>query len=79
MLMVTFVNPLCLPYIFENFRPEQKYFGLYVVTLLIFYGFLIFWTFFYVDFPCGGAGTGQITQFCTQKQLNAFCNTFFVY
>jgi len=41
--------------IFENFRPEKKYFGLYVVTLLIFYGILIFWTQNYVDFSRGGA------------------------
>ena len=50
-----FANLLRLTEIFEIFRPEEKYFGLYVVTLLIFYGFLKFWTFFYVDFPCGGA------------------------
>ena len=67
MIMFTFVNPLYSPYIFENFRPEQNYCGLYVVTLRFFNGFLIFWTFFYVDFPCGAAGAGQITPFCTQK------------
>ena len=30
-----------------------------------------FWHQNYVDFSCGSDGTGQNTQFCTQKELNA--------
>ena len=64
---VAFVNPLCLALLFEKFRPDEKYFRLYPVTLLLINRFGIFWTYNYVDFSCGGDGTGQNAQFCTQK------------
>ena len=68
---VAFVNLLCLSLLCEKFRADEKYVRLYVVTLLLINRFGIFWTQNYVDFSCGGDGTGQNTQFCTQKELNA--------
>ena len=47
----SFVFALC----FQKCCPEQKYLGLYVVTLRILYRFLVFWTQNYVDFSRGGA------------------------
>ena len=56
---VAFVNTLCLPLLFENVRLDDKYFGLYAVTLLLMNRFGIFWTQNYVELSRGAAGTGQ--------------------
>ena len=37
----------------------------------------MFWTQNYVEFSRGGAGIGQNPQLCTQKELNAFCLTWY--
>ena len=56
---VAFVNILRLPLLFEKCRPDEKYFRLYAVTLLLINRFGIFWTQNYVELSRGAAGTGQ--------------------
>ena len=68
---VAFVNLLYLPLLCEKNRANEKYVRLYAVDLLLINRFMNFWLQNYVDFSCGGDGTGQNTQFCMQKELNA--------
>ena len=55
---VAFVNTLCLPLLFENFRPDEKYFRLYAVTLLLVHRLWTSWAYNYADFSRGRDGTG---------------------